>query len=683
MPNCQFPPTCGRRSRRAARYATAIVGTLALTIPGAAQNVSSTKDLTNASIEDLMNIQVTSVSRTEQKVSEAAAAVFVITQDDIRHSGATNIPDLLRIVPGIQVAQIDANKWAISARGLNDLYSNELVVLLDGRRVYTPTFGGVFWDVLDLPLDDIQQIEVIRGPGASVWGANAVNGVIDIITKKAADTHGGLITARAGNMNGESGVLQYGSALGSAADFRVYTKYFNRESLPDSIGANAGDGWHLLRGGFRFDSAFGSKDKLNVEGELYSGREGLVTTLFPSIVSAPQLTNMEVNLSGGSIQAAWTHTFSARSDTKIQFSEDSYRRTDALDERRNTFDFDVQHHFAVGDRHDLLWGGGFRHSDSSTNGGNTVSTNPSRQDFALLNAFFQDEIDVRPGFARLTLGSKIERSQYTGFDFLPTARLALTPTPIQTVWLAVSRSVRTPDEFDASGRINPGPLGHIGGVPLILSLFGNPQIKNETTISYEFGYRTSISKRLTLDFATFYNDYSHQQTNDPGAVFLEPSPAPAHFVLPVITDNLMAGETHGLEFSANWKVTNRWTLSSGYAFERIHFHLKPGSRDQNAISDAEGSTPVNSGQIRSHLSLPHGLAWDTSAYFEGRLLDPAVPGYTRLDTGVSWQFENNFSIAIFGQNLLQPLHAEFIDVNNSVGASLMKRGGFVKIRWTF
>ncbi|HET9399753.1 MAG TPA: TonB-dependent receptor [Candidatus Acidoferrales bacterium] len=683
MPTAPVLSTCASFLKRTVRIAAAVACTLALAISAAAQNASSTKDLANASLEDLMNIQVTSVSRTEQRVSESAAAVFVITHDDIQHSGATNIPDLLRMVPGVQVAQINANKWAISARGLNDLFSNELVVVVDGRRVYTPTFGGVFWDILDLPLEDIQQIEVIRGPGASVWGANAVNGVIDIITKKAADTHGGLITARAGNANGESGVVQCGGALGSATDYRVYTKYFNGEPLVDSSGADPADGWHLLRGGIRVDSSLGAKDKLSIESELYSGREGLVATTFPTIVSPPQSTNVEVNLSGGSIQAAWAHTFSERSDTRVELSEDIYERSDALDERRHTFDFDFQHHFAAGHLNDLLWGGGVRYSDSVTNGNNSISTNPARQNFDLLNAFFQDEIDVVPGLARLTLGSKIERSQYTGFDFLPTARVAFTPTANQTLWAAVSRSVRTPDELDASGRTNEGPAGAIGGVPVIVSVFGNSRIKNETTISYEFGYRTSISRRLTLDVATYYNSYGQQQTNDPAPIFAEGSPAPAHFVLPLLIDNFMAGETHGVELSANWKATHRWTLSSGYAFERIHMHLKSGSTDEASIADSEGSSPVNSGQIRSHLNLPHGLAWDTSVYLVGRLLDPAIPAYTRLDTGLTWQFENNFSVAIYGQNLLQPGHMEFIDADDSVGSSLMKRGGFVKFRWTF
>ena len=666
------------------RAASALCCVLAL-LPacGSAQQSTPTKDLASASLEDLMNIQITSVSKTEQKISEAAAAIFVITQEDIRRSGATNIPDALRMVPGVQVAQVDSNKWAISARGLNDVYSNELVVLVDGRRVYTPTFGGVFWDVLDLPLDDIQQIEVIRGPGASVWGANAVNGVINIITKKASDTHGGLITARAGNVNGESGVVQYGGTLGSAADYRVYTKYFNREPLPDPLTANAADGWHVLRGGFRIDSAFGAKDKINVEGDLYTGREGVVETIFPTIVSPGQQVNSEVNLSGGSIQTAWTHSFSPRSDTRIEFSAEGYARTDPLNDHRKTYDFDFQHHFAAGSRNDLIWGSEFRHSDSTTRGSILISTNPARQDFELINGFVQDEIAVIPGLVRLTIGSKFEHSQYTGLDFLPTVRVAFTPTANHSIWAAVSRAVRSPDEIDASGRINAGPIGSVAGLPLILSVFGNPQIRNERTISYEFGYRASISKRFTLDMAAYYNKYTRQQTNEPGAPVFESTPGPAHFVLPLLDQNLMAGETHGVELFGNWRVTGRWTISPGYAFERIHMHLAPQSNDSGSVHDAEGSAPVNSGQIRSHVVLTQDLGWDTSAYLAGRLLDPAIRSYVRLDTGLSWRFESNFSIGIFGQNLLQPAHVEFADVNDSVGTAQMRRGGFVKFRWTF
>jgi len=641
------------------------------------------KDLTGTSLEDLMNIQVTSASKTEQKISDVAAAIFVITQEDIRRSGATNIPDLLRIVPGVQVAQVNANKWAISARGLNDLYSNELLVLIDGRTVYTPTFGGVFWDVLDLPLDDIQQVEVIRGPGSSVWGSNAVNGVINIITKKAKDTRGGLLVARGGNSNGESATIQYGGALGQATDFRVYAKYLNREELQTSTGTNAADGWHLLRGGFRTDSTLSSKDTLTIEGDIYSGRESNISPFFPTITSSQQSIDNFANLSGGSIQTTWNHKYSAHSDTILEFSYDQYGRTDILDEKRHTFDVNFQHHLAAGRRHNFVWGGGYHVSKSESAGSLFVTLIPNHQTFERFNGFVQDEIAVVPELLHITIGTKLEHSQYTGFAFMPSVRVAVTPTASQTVWASISRAIRTPSVVEAASRINSGLIGTAGGLPIVLSVFGTSNTDNENSLSYEAGYRASLTKNLTVDVTAYYSAYTNQETSEPGAIVCESTPAPAHLLLPLTISNISEGESHGFEAYATWKLIDRWTISPGYSFERIHMHAEPSSLDTTSAGAAEGSTPVNSGQIRSHFRVSRNLSWDTSAYFVGRLIQPAICSFVRLDTGLTWQVKERFSISVFGQNLLQPNHAEFIDTNHTVGNSLVKRGGYAKLRWTF
>jgi iron complex outermembrane receptor protein len=641
------------------------------------------KDLTSASLEDLMNMQVTSVSRTSQKVSNVAAAIFVITQEDIHRSGATNIPDLLRIVPGVQVAQVNANKWAISARGLNDLYSNELLVLVDGRTVYTPSFGGVFWDVLDVPLDDIEQIEVIRGPGSSVWGSNAVNGVINIITKKAKDTRGGLLVARGGNANGQSTTIQYGGALRQATDLRVYAKYSNQEELETSTGTNAADGWHVLRGGFRADSALSSKDILTIEGDIYSGRESNISPFFPTITSSRQTVDNFANLSGGFIQTTWNHKYSAHSDSILEFSYDQYGRTDILDEQRHTFDVNFQHHFVAGRRNDFVWGGGYHVSKSQSTGSVLVSLVPNRQTFQRFNGFIQDDIAMVPELLHITIGTKLEHSQYTGFAFMPSVRVAVTPSASHTVWASISRAIRTPSVVDAASRINLGPIGTAEGLPIVLSVFGNPNVKNENSLSYEAGYRASLTKKLTVDVATYYNAYTDQETSEPEAIVFESTPAPAHLLLPTMFANLSYGESHGLEAYATWKPFDRWTISPGYSFERIHVHAEPSSLDTTSAGAAEGSTPVNSGQLRSHLVVSRDLGWDTSAYFVGRLIDPAISSYVRLDSGLTWQVKERFSISVLGQNLLQPKHAEFTDTNDTVGSALMKRGGYVKLRWTF
>jgi len=414
-------------------------------------------DLTNQSIEDLMNVEVTSVSKKEQKLSRTASAVFVITQEDIRRSGATNIPDVLRMVPGVEVAQINANTWAISARGFNAEFSNELLVTVDGRNVYTPTFGGVFWDALDMPLENIERIEVIRGPGGSVWGANAVNGVINIITKKAGETAGAMVTAGGGNVDQGFGTVQYGGAA-EGTDYRVWSKFFNQDQFPGTNGQDGGDGWNVLRGGFRTDSTLTAKDGLTFEGGLYSGREGDPTEFLPSITS-PGLLNIElgVNVSGGFLQSVWNHAYSARSDSRLMVSYDTYDREDELRETRKTLDLDFQHHFAWGERQDLVWGLDYRYSASHTDGDLFVSFDPADLNTQLFSGFVQDEIAVVPERLYFTVGTKLEHNYYTGFGVLPSVRATYAASERQMFWAAVSRALRTPAATDT---LNDQPIGN-------------------------------------------------------------------------------------------------------------------------------------------------------------------------------------------------------------------------------
>jgi iron complex outermembrane recepter protein len=348
----------------------------AFALPAGGQQ--KTSDLANRSIEDLMDIQVTSASKKEQKMSEVASAIFVITEEDIRNSGATNIPDVLRMVPGVDVAQINGSTWAISARGFNEQFSNKLLVMIDGRIVYTPNFAGVYWDTLDFPLEDIQRIEVIRGPGGAIWGANAVNGVISIFTKKSAETKGGLIAAEAGNLLQGAGLVQYGGKIGKATDYRFYTKYFNQDHMLDPSGQNGADGLHILRSGFRSDSTLSPKDSLMFEGSLYIGREGELGFILPS-VSSPSLVAVpvQIDLGGGFIQSTWNHTYSDRSDSTLQFSYARYTRNDPQEpETRNTADLDYKHHMAWGQRHDFVWGLGYHITSDRIGGSLTVSFNP-------------------------------------------------------------------------------------------------------------------------------------------------------------------------------------------------------------------------------------------------------------------------------------------------------------------
>ena len=641
-------------------------------------------DLTDKSIEDLMNIEVTSVSKKEQKFSQTAAAIFVITQEDIRRSGATNIPDLLRMVPGMDVAQINAHTWAISARGNNGRFSNDLLVLVDGRTVYTPTFGGVFWDVFDVPLEDIERIEVIRGPGGAIWGANAVNGVINVITKKAGETRGGMVVAGGGNLDQGFGTLQYGGGIGEATNYRVYGKYSNQSDLPNLEGQSGDDGWRVLRGGFRADSVLSSKDILTVQGDLYSGRERQAAEFLPSITSAAtQYVEAVVNLSGGYFQTTWNHSFSSRSDTSLMASYDEYSRSDILGERRGTFSFDFQHHILWGQRQEIVWGVNYRDSGSTTTGSLYVSLHPADLNTQLFGGFVQDQIALVPDRLNLTIGAKLEHNYYTGFGAMPNVRIAWTPATNQTVWAAVSRALRTPAAIDASIRLNFGGFTGAGGTPVLVSLFGSQQIQDEEVIAYETGYRAALGNALSLDIAAYYNDEEHQETSEPGALFFETTPAPPHLVMPLTYENLMHGNAYGLEVSANWKVSSRWTLSPGYGFERVHMRLDASSHDTTSVNAEEGSAPVHSGQLRSHVDLPHHLAWDASAYFVDRIADPMIPSYTRLDTGLTWQRGEGLSFSLVGQNLLKNTHFEYYDLNGSTEPSLVKRSGYAKVTWHF
>jgi iron complex outermembrane recepter protein len=644
----------------------------------------SSTDLTSKSLEDLMNVEVTSVSKSEQTLSRTASAIFVITAEDISRSGARNIPDLLRMVPGMDVAQINANTWAISARGLNGEFSNELLVMVDGRTVYIPTFGGVFWDVLDMPLEDVERIEVIRGPGGTIWGANAVNGVVNIITKNAADTHGGLILAGGGNLDQGFATTQYGGTLGQDTDYRVYTKYFNQAQLPGLGGQNGGDGWHLLSGGFRVDSTLSPKDMLTIQGSLYAGRESNPNLSLQSVTSpGPEAVDLRVDLSGAFLQLAWNHTFSARSDTSLQISYDDYKRVDVLDEGRYTLNFDFRHHFLLGQRQNIVWGLDYRYSSSHTNGDLTITLNPADLNTQIAGSFIQDEIALSPDRVYLTVGTKLEHDYYTGFVLLPSARLTWQPNGHQMLWAAISRAARTPASTDTAERLNfagfPGP----NGTPVLIGQVGNPHFKNEDLTAYEAGTRITALKKLSIDIAAFYGDYTHQQTVEPAPPVFETTPAPPHLFIPTTFENLMHGESQGLEIAANWKVTDRWTLSPGYAFEQIHMHLDPSSQDTTSVSAAEGSSPINSAQLRSHFIFPHNMSWDTSTYFVGRLDNPKIPSYTRVDTSLSWHYREELSISLVGQNLVRDQHLEFIESTGASTSTLIKRSAYAKFTWRF
>jgi iron complex outermembrane recepter protein len=643
------------------------------------------EDLATASLEDLMKMEVTSVSNKEQTLSRTAAAVFVITQDDIARSGATNIPDLLRIVPGLDVAQISANTWAISARGLNGQFSNELLVLIDGRNVYTPSFGGVFWDTVDLPLENIERIEVIRGPGASVWGENAVNGVVNIIRKKAGDSKGGLINAGGGNTDVDFATVQYGNSIKDRVDYRGYVKYFDNHDMRAMGGGDGGDGWHLARAGFRTDTKINDRDALVVEGDIFSGREGDPTYTLTSLL-APAPTPVEdfINVGGGFLQSIWSHKSSSRSDFTLTGVYDAYERGDLLRDHRQTESLDFRQHYVLGERQELMWGATYRHTSATSDGGNWLSLIPPNQSENIFSVFVQDEIAAIQDRLYVTLGSRFENNTYSGFAAMPTARALYQIDAKQSVWAAVSRAVRSPAEIDTSLRINVGATTLPDGTVAAMSGFGNRHLKDEDLLAYEAGYRRMLTARLSIDIAAYYNDYDRQVSDEPQAPFVETTPAPPHVVLSKIDENLLHGETHGTELSARWKVNTRWTLDSSVEFERIHIHRSAGSLDFTSGPATEGSSPHQQARIQSEVFLTRKLSWNVAADYTDRLESQGVPAYTRLDSNLIWKLREDFSLGIFGQNLLRDRHLEFFDPSNSsTRSTLIRRSGYVKLTWRF
>ena len=634
-----------------------------------------------------MNIEVTSVSKKAQKMSQAAAAVFVITQEDIRRSGATNLPDLLRMVPGMDVSQINANDWAISARGFNQQFSNKLLVLIDGRAVYTPLLGGVNWDTQDVPLEDIERIEVIRGPGATVWGSNAVNGVINIVTESARETQGGLVKASGGTEGLAQVTAQYGGTMRTDAGYRVFAKYLNRGSLPAAGGGSGEDEWHLLHGGFRADTNISPKDSLTVQGDLYTGEEGgVIIHLFS--VNPPAIGNLNVitDFSGGNVLGRWNHTFSSRSDTTFQFYFDNYKRNGPASlETRNTLDFDFNHHWAWGSRQDVVWGAGYRRTWDQDVGTVDQAFNPPNTALQLFNFFVQDTISLQPDRWSFTVGTKVENSYFTGYELQPSVRLAWTPSKRLTFWSSVSRAARTPDRRDkdliASLAVFPDPAG--SATPVEVIVFGNPQFQSEHVLAYEAGLRAQPNARLSLDASTFFNRYDHLETLEQGQKMFQPNPAPARFVVPIVFGNLMYGTTEGGELSANLKVTDRWTLSPGYAFLEMHLHTKPSSQDTSSAAETQGSNPQRQAQLRSHVDLSHGLSWDAGAYFVSALPVQGVASYTRIDTQLRWKFAERAEISLVGQNLLRDHHLESMDELTIVNSALIKRSAYAKFTWRF
>ena len=628
----------------------------------------STSDLKNLSVEDLMNIEVTSVARHPEKLRNAASAIQVITQEDIRRSGATSIPEALRLADNLQVAQKNSHDWAISARGFNTDLANKLLVMIDGRTVYTPLYSGVFWDVQDYLLEDIDRIEVISGPGGALWGANAVNGVINIITKSAKDTQGVYAEAGGGSQPQDFTGLRYGGALDADTAFRVYGKYFNRGAEVLANGDSASDSWRQGRAGFRMDSEPSADDRLTLQGDYYDGREN-------------EQTGGTVANSGANILGRWTRTVSSESDFSLQGYIDQTHFSDpvapltvsglqfspagTLYDDLTTYDVDFQHRFSLGPLGRVVWGLGYRRTHDAVIEAPALGFFPAVLNQNLYSGFVQDEIAVLKNVS-FTVGTKLEHNDYTGFEFEPDARLSWALNSSQVLWAAVSRAVRTPSRIDRD-------LSE-GTPPYLILLKGGADFTSEALLAYELGYRVQLNSAFTASVSSFYNQY-----NDVRSTGFTPAT-----ILPLYFANSLEGDTYGLEFSGNYQVTEGWSLHAGYTLLRENLRVKPGEYDlDNALN--ETADPRGQFSIRSALNLPRrtelsaALRWVDTLHTNNGPTPGTVPSYFELDTRVAWHVNSRLELSISGENLLHNRHTEYGFPDPS--RPEIERSAYAKLSW--
>jgi iron complex outermembrane receptor protein len=639
-------------------------------------------DLTGLSVEQLLDVEVTSAGRKQQKLEDTATAIHVITQEDIRRSGMTTIPDLLRMVPGLQVAQINGNTAAVASRGFNQKYSNKLLVLLDGRTLYTPTFSGVFWDAQDVVLEDIERIEVIRGPGGTLWGANAVNGVINITTKHAAATQGGMLSAVAGNYE-RQGTVRYGGEIGETGHFRIYAKSIGQGDFPLASGARAHDQRNMQSAGFRGDWAFAGGDEVTVQGSVYDGSadQTISTAQLSPPATLPQDT--AITHKSGNLSMNWKHEMSAASEWSLKLYYDYYERQGGgIGEKRDTSDLDFQHRFLLAGSHDVVWGLGYRQTSDEFNDAFILSFTPSRRRDNTVSAFFQDEIALAKDKLHLILGSKFERNDYSGFEYQPNLRLRWTVDERQMAWAAVSRAVRTPSRVYSDARFN-AVASPRAGVPAIalVRIMGNPAVQPEELLAYEAGYRIRPSERLHLDATGFYNEYRNLMTMEPLTPFAEAGPPP-RVVAPQQFQSKAGATTHGLELSASWQPTEKWQLKAAYSWLEMRIRRDANSAD-SAIEAKAGDAPRHQMQFHTHHVLNARTNLDASLYYVDKLPNQNIPAYTRVDARLGWRPNRDLELSLGARNLLDRQHPEFVSALVGPGTSEVPRSIYGAATWRF
>lgn len=581
------------------------------------------------SLEELMNIQVISVTKQPEKFSAVASAIQVITQEDIQRSGATNIPEALRLATNLQVAQFRSNAWIISARGFNAPFSNKLLVMVDGRTVYSPLFAGVFWDAQSVLLEDVDRIEVISGPGGTVWGANAVNGIINIITKSSKDTKGLYVSAAAGDLLKDFGAARYSGTAGTHFSYRVFAQRSDYNNTTIANGTSNNDDWHLMQGGFRMDWSPSSQKDFMLEGNWYGGKQKTSPAISP--------------MNGQNLLGRYTHHYSEKSELEIQVYVDRTWRRDVpstITDKLETYDFDLQHRFSPDKHNTVVWGLGYRFQHNNiSNGSVFAGFLPTQKDLNLYSGFIQDEIVLFNSKMKFTIGTKLENYSFSGFSFQPSGRIAWTPNEQNTIWAACSRAVRAPSRIDVDYYIPTYPVP-----PGSLNIHGGPDFKSEKLAAYELGYRAQPTDKLFLSIATFYNRY-----NDLYSV--EPLPG----TLTYETMNGVQGFSNGLELSGTYQLLKKWRLKGGYTYFFKRLENKPGH-----VSDFStlGDDPKNEFLIQSIADLPAHLQFDVVARYVSTRPNPSAPDYFTCNAHLAWAGKK-FEIAVTGQNLWRNKHTEY------------------------
>jgi iron complex outermembrane receptor protein len=626
-------------------------------------------DYFDMTLEQLLQIEVLSVSKKPEAVASAPAAVYVVTTDQIQRSGVTNIPDALRLVPGVQVARLDSNSWAISIRGFNSPLSNKLLVLVDGRSIYNPVFGGTLWEAHNLMLEDVERIEVIRGPGGSLWGANAVNGVINIITKNSRDTQGNLASVIYGNE--EKGTLnaRHGGRIGEDGTYRVYAKGFRQDESRKPGGGDTYDNWDGFRSGFRADWG----DAFMLQGDVYrTNAEQLRTdySLFPPYAAVKQ---QDIRYQGAHLLGRWSDKRPNDAQLALQAYINWTQRDEPFNfnDERITYDVDAQYNFAPRGIHELIIGGGLRLLNDNKQGSHNVEFNPRKRRDELYSFFIQDKITLQPDAWFLTLGSKFEYNDFSGYEPQPNIRLQWNATSKQTFWSAISRAVRTPTaiEEDVTSTLGAAPNA-------LVALEPNDHFHSEELVAYELGYRHQISPRLSLDIAAFYNDYQNLTTTSILAPRLVMNGIdPLHILIPVQFTNEMKGTTSGVEIASNWSLNDSLNFMMNYSY--LHLELE---HQDPAQKGAEQLYPRHQAGIAIFYNLGNQWTLDTTATYVDELV--TTPAYIRWNLILGKQLGNNLRVNLIGKNLGDSHHPEFGSMAD-INAAEIERSIFAKVTWSF